>query len=364
MREEMVETRSAAELVEKWHIDSVKRILIVKLSAIGDVLMATPVAKALREAFPDSYIAWVVEKKAADIVIGNPYLDEVIVWDRTRGQNPLSRVLNFTTGLWILRKQLRARNFEVCLDLQGLLRSAIVCWLSGAARRIGFADGAEGSVLFYNEKYKPGDSIPSAQQRNLDLLKKLGVTSTDAVMYMPLTESDRIFAARFFENHRLQGKRTVAFCPATTWANKHWTIEGWSALADMLSDKHEVHSIILGSSADVPLAREIARRCKTQPIIAAGHTTLKQAGAIIEKCNAVVGVDTGLLHMSVALDKPTVGLFGASAWRCFPRKDNFVWVAKEFPCSPCLRHPTCKNTDCMRAITPEDVEQALRAWFE
>jgi len=75
-------------------------------------------------------------------------------------------------------------------------------------------------------------------------------------------------------------------------------------------------------------------------------------------------VDTGLLHMSVALDRPSVGLFGASAWRCFLKKDNFIWVAKDFPCSPCRRHPTCENIDCMQAITPEDVDQAVRRWLE
>ncbi|MCX8053926.1 MAG: glycosyltransferase family 9 protein, partial [Armatimonadetes bacterium] len=152
------ELRSAAQVNGKELSASANRILIVRLSAIGDVLMATPVARALRKAFPQSYIAWVVEKKAADIVIGNPYLDDVIVWERTRGRSVASRVLNFAKGLWFLRNELRSRDFDVCLDLQGLLRSALVCWLSGAARRIGFADGAEGSVLFYNDRYEPGNS--------------------------------------------------------------------------------------------------------------------------------------------------------------------------------------------------------------
>ncbi len=84
----------------------------------------------------------------------------------------------------------------------------------------------------------------------------------------------------------------------------------------------------------------------------------------MEKSTAVIGVDTGLLHMAVALDRPSVGLFGASAWRCFLKRDNFVWVAKDFPCSPCRRHPTCRNIDCMQAITPQDVDKAVRRWLE
>jgi len=339
------------------------RILVVKLSAIGDVLMATPVAKALRTAFPTSRIAWVVEKKAADVVLGNPYLDEVIVWERTRGTNAVSRGLHFIISLAGLRKTLRSRRFDVCLDLQGLARSAVVCRVSGAKRRIGFADGAEGSVRFYHETYDPGEDELNAQQRNLDILRTLGVFSTDTAMHMPLAEADRAFAADLFESEGLAGCRTVAFCPATTWANKHWVCEGWSQVADLVHEKYGARSVILGSKADLALASRIAEMARSGPVVTAGRTTLKQAGAIVERCDAVIGVDTGLLHMAVALDRPTVGLFGASAWRCFLRKDSFVWVAKEFPCSPCQRHPTCKNIDCMRAITAEDVEQAVRRWL-
>jgi lipopolysaccharide heptosyltransferase I len=353
----------ASVSAEKERLDVPRRILIVKLSAIGDVLMATPVAKALRNAFPESYIAWAVEKKAADIVIGNPYLDEVIVWERTKGRSAVRKAASFAQGLWVLAKTLRSRNFDVCLDLQGLLRSAVVCMLSGAERRIGFADGAEGSTWFYNEKFDPEDGALSAQQRNLDLLRKIGVVSTDTAMHMPLADEDRKFAESFFEKEGLAENKTVAFCPATTWANKHWTVEGWSAVADILLQRYSTRSVILGSAVDIPLAEKIARASQARPVIAAGQTTLKQAGAIIERCTAVIGVDTGLLHMAVALDKPTVGLFGASAWRCFPKKENFVWVAKEFSCSPCFRHPTCRNTDCMRAITPEDVEKAVAPWL-
>lgn len=342
-----------------------KRILIVKLSAIGDVLMATPVARALREAFPESYIAWIVERKSADVVLGNPYLDDVIVWDRVKGGHLVADTIGFFRSLKGIRSELRARKFDVCLDLQGLLRSAGVCLFSGAKRRVGFADGAECSVCLYTEKYDPGpDPELNAQQRNLDLLKPLGVNSTDTTMHMPVSEDDRQFADRFFEEQGLAGEKVVGFIPATTWVNKHWTPEGWSGVADLIGERYNARAIILGSKADVALANKICDGAQYKPVISAGKTTLKQAGALMDKCVAVIGVDTGLLHMSVALDRPSVGLFGASAWRCFLKKDNFVWVAKDFPCSPCRRHPTCSNIDCMQAILPEDVGEAVRRWLE
>lgn len=346
-------------------VDKPKRILIVKLSAIGDVLMATPVAKALRTAYPDSYIAWIVERKSADVVLGNPYLDEVIVWDRVKGGNVFNGVTKFLSALSCLHKELKSKNFDVCVDVQGLLRSATVCLVSGAKRRAGFADADEYSPILYHDKYDPkDDGSLNAQQRNLDLLRTVGVSSTDTAMHMPVLDEDREFADRFFKENGLEGQRVVAFCPATTWVNKHWTPEGWSGVCDLLGERYGVKPLILGSKADVILAQKISDGASVKPVISAGHTTLKQAGALMERSIAVIGVDTGLLHMAVALDRPAVGLFGASAWRCFMKRDNFVWVAKDFPCSPCRRHPTCSNVDCMQAITPEDVISAVKRWLE
>jgi len=341
-----------------------ERILIVKLSAIGDVLMATPASRALRNAFPDAYIAWIVERKSADVVLGNPYLDEVIIWERRKGGGFAKEAARFTRGLGNLRRELREKHFDVCVDLQGLLRSAMVCVASGAKRRIGFSDAAEGAALLYTEKYNPGGDEVNAQQRNLDILKAIGVDSQDTAMYMPVTDNDREFAARFIADAGLGGHKVVGFCPATTWLNKHWNQEGWSRVADLLWERHGAKSLIFGSKVDISLANEIADAATHKPIISAGHTTLKQAGALMERSSAVIGVDTGLLHMAVALDRPAVGLFGASAWRCFQKKDNFVWVAKDFPCSPCRRHPTCENIDCMQAITPEDVADAVGRFLE
>ena len=336
-----------------------ERILVVKLSAIGDVLMATPIAKALRTAFPGSYIAWVVERKSAEVIVGNPYLDEVIIWDRVKTSRRWNDSISNTTGFIKLRSQLRTKRFDVCLDAQGLMRSALVSLASNAPRRIGFADAGEKGSMFYTERYDPGKSLLVAQQRNLDLLRPLGIVSTDLDMHMPISEDDKAFAARFFTDNNLDNRRVIAFLPATTWVNKHWTAEGWSALADLIAKKYNAMPIIFGSKADIKLANSILEGSSAKPVIAAGLTTLKQAGALMKLCNAVVGVDTGLLHMSVALNRPSIGLFGASVWRCFLKRDNFIWISKDFECSPCLRHPTCENVDCMRAITPEDIDAAI-----
>ena len=341
-----------------------ERILIVKLSAIGDVLMATPAASALRKAYPEAYIAWVVERKSADVVTGNPYVDEVIIWDRVKGRGIIGDTVSFVANLAKLGSELREHRFDAALDLQGLLRSAAVCLASGAKRRYGFSDAGEGAPVLYHERYTPDAGDLNAQQRNLDLLRLVGVESKETAMYMPVAREDGEFAEQFFAQRGLGSQTLVGFLPATTWVNKHWVPESWAQLADILAETHGVRPVIFGSKADVPLAEKICGMTRHTPVIAAGHTTLKQAGALMKRCAAVIGVDTGLLHMSVALDRPTVGLFGASVWKCFLKRDNFVWIAKEFPCMPCLRHPTCQDVDCMRAITPMDVAEGVKRFLE
>lgn len=336
----------------------------MKLSSIGDVLLATPVARAIRAAAPDSYIAWVVERKSADIVLGNPYLDEVFVLDRPKGRNFIENIDRSLRSLLPLGRRLRPLEFDYSLDLQGLLRAAMVSVLSGAKCRVGFYDARECSPLLYHVRHRPSPQDQTVQQRNLGMLRAIGIDSTDTAMHMPIGDEDREFAASFFKENGLESGNTVALIPATTWPNKHWITERWSEVADALADRYSVRSVVMGSKADLPMVNRIVECSRSKPAVSAGLTTLKQAGAILELCRVSIGVDTGLMHMSVALGRPTVGLFGASRWRCFDRTDRFVWVTKDFPCSPCNRHPTCSNVDCMRAITVNDVEETVRSWVE
>jgi len=337
--------------------------LIVKLSSIGDVVMATPVARALREAMPNAYIAWVVEPKSADIVVGNPYLDEVIIFDRPKSSTWPSEAARFLWQARELKKRLRERHFDVALDLQGLLRSAVVMALSGAPVRLGYKDAREFAPLLYTRALEP-DPLVSIQQRHLNLLAPLGIRSQDVRMTIPISADDRQFAEDFFKKNGLNAERTVALCPATSQPIKHWFNDRWANLAGLLWHEHGIRGIVLGSGADVRLAEDIRNKSEAPLVVAAGLTTLKQAGALMERCLAVVGVDTGLLHIGVALDKPSVGLFGPLRWTLLAQKDNFIWLAKDLPCSPCRHKPTCDGRiDCMRAITPEDVMQALGPWL-
>ena len=342
-----------------------KRILLIKLSSIGDVVMATPVAKALRGAFPDAYIAWVVEEKSEDMVIGNPHLDEVLVWKRGSGNGrSLKSARHFLTSLMALRRDLRAREFDVAIDLQGLLRSALVAWASGAKYRLGYDDAREGADMFYNMRMSTNPPKVMGPQQYLDILKLLGVYSDDLDMYVPISDADRVFARGLMAELGLAADDWIfALCPATTWPHKHWTEEGWAGLADVIAEKYGGMPVFLGAGSDTAMIYRICGMMRHQPGNLAGKTTLNQAAALIERSHLVVAVDTGLLHMAVSLGRHTVGLFGPTRWRQLLGKDNLAVVAKEFACMPCQRHPTCKHFDCMRAMTAEEVLAIAGPWL-
>lgn len=378
------------------------RILLVRLSAIGDVVVATPTIRALRAAYPRAYLAWLVEDRAQDVVLGNPDLDEVIVWPRQawkrelRGGRGRGRHAGRVMGL---ARELRRRRFDVAIDFQGLLRSALLVRASGARHRIANTGTREGSAALYTLRL-PRSGDLSSRQRCLDLLQPLGVASTDRQMAVPITEADRESAGRLLEEGGLApGRPYACLCPATTWANKHWSEPSWAGVTAGLAARG-ITPVFLGARGDLPLIERIlaarvgapagelvqvldlpspggtqrsagvaggSRSAPDTAIVLAGQTSLKQAGALLEGARAAVAVDTGLMHIGVAVGARLVVLCGPSYWPGFQdyASDRVRLLRKPFDCSPCLRHPTCHHTPdmaayaCMLALTPDEVLAAI-----
>src|SRR5437868_6866490 len=177
------------------------RILLVRLSAIGDVVVTTLVARVLRQALPEAYLAWLVEEKAADVLIGNPHLNEVIVWPRSSWQREAGQWGQFARHREFVA-DLRRQRFDVGIDFQGLARSAGLLAAAGIRHRIGNTRSREGSGLCYTLRV-PRPPEPSSRQRCLDLLRPLGVESQDRRMVIGIQEEQRRNAASFLEQHGL-----------------------------------------------------------------------------------------------------------------------------------------------------------------
>jgi lipopolysaccharide heptosyltransferase II len=344
----------------------IDKILIVKLSAIGDVLMATPVPRALKERLPQSRITWLVEEKSRAVVEGNPYVDETLTLPRERWQRMMSHGghLKALAEFAGFVKDLRARRFDLAIDLQNLFRSGLMTALSGAPYRIGRSDGREFSRLFVTHPVESQKNYVRASESNLELLRPLGIKPSSYDLILSVSPEEEDWAERFLADEGISSKHPIAtLAPATTWRNKHWTEEGFAAVSDRLYRERKLTSVLLGSPADIPMMERIASQCAHAPILAAGKASYKQSAALVRRSRILITVDTGLARVGLAMKTPTIALFGPTNPGHLRQEERMTVIQKSFPCQYCRRHPTCGDRDCMRAIQPDEVMVAVEEWL-
>ena len=277
------------------------RILIVRLSAIGDVVHGLPVLNALRDAVPQAHLAWLVEGRAADLLRGHRALDELIVVPR--------RWLKSPSEVWKLWRRLRASRFDVSIDLQGLSKSALAARLSGARRRLGFAgvDGREISRWLNSELVLP--TAEHVIDRNLELMGPFINGPRVARFDLPESPADAAFARQVRSELGLTGSYAV-INPGAGWPSKLWPPDRFAAVARHLGQARSLGTLVVwGGEQERTWAGEIVAA-------SAGHarlappTTLCQLASLVRGARLFVGSDTGPLHIAVAVGTPCVGLFG------------------------------------------------------
>ncbi len=339
------------------------RILIVRLSALGDVVMASGLIPALRARYPDAYLAWLVEPAAAPLLAHNPRLDAVHVWPRGEWQR-LWRERAYRE-LWrrfrALRATLRAGRYELALDTQGLLKSALWSWLSGAPRRISLI-GREGSHRLATERVQPppdaGARRLGAEYRHLAhyLGAPDGAFQPDLAVGAAARRSARakLAAAGLGSATGDALPRFVALCPFTTRPQKHWFEDRWQALAQRCLAAG-LRPVLLGGPGDRESAARIAAGVPGL-IDLAGALALDETVAAVDDAALLIGVDTGLTHMGSARQRPTVALFGSTCPYLDAGTPRTAVLYEQLACSPCRRRPTCGGRfDCMRAFEVERV---------
>lgn len=335
-----------------------RSILIIRLSAIGDVVMASPLVKALRLRYPEAYIAWLTQPEAAGLLAANTALDEVIIWPRgVWGNHWRQRQWGrLTQDVVNLVHELRARQFDWALDAQGLLKSGVWAWASRATTRIGVGSREGSGHLMTRTLAAPKDDPLIASEYRL-LAQSVDATLDDWSLDLSLSSEDRTTAEKLLGTQQ-GGRGYVALCPFTTRPQKHWLEDRWHALARRITTKLGLSTVVLGGSGDRRSGDRIAHGSGATNL--AGKTSLRQAAAILERATAVIGVDTGLTHMAILMRIPTVALFGSTKPYLDTGQSNSRVLYKALPCSPCRRRPSCgREFGCMKAILMEDVEDAL-----
>ena len=347
-------------------------ILIVKLSAIGDVIHTLPALNALRAWYPKAHITWLVETAAADLVLGHGALDRVIVSHRKRWLQELkgpSRKQAFAEirGFW---RALRDTRYDMIIDFQGLLKSALPVRLARGKRRIGFDKGMqhqEHSYLFYNERIAPVDMEVHALTRGLMLLNAIGVETPSVVYDVPVSANDRQTVKALLEASGIDGSRPlVAINPVALWDTKLWLNERFSLVADRLASECGVDLVFTGGPGDRKTMAQIRERMKQASADFSGQTTLTQLAALYQKADLLVTTDTGPMHLAAAVDTPVVAIFGSTApWRTGPFGQGHTVVRTAPPCSPCFkRRCEVHQHRCMQDISVEMVFEAAAAHLD
>jgi heptosyltransferase-1 len=338
-----------------------KSILIIRPSSIGDIVMASPMIKALREAYPRAYIAWVAEPSGRDLLRDNPGLNEVICLPKARWKRLLkqARFIALAKEVRGFSDKMRMRGFDIALDAQGLLRSRMIAWLSGARERVGF-DSREPGRFLMTRIVSRGEDVKRIGSEYYHLMQTLGVSTGDFPMELTVRPEDEKAAEDAVRAAGI-GARYAVICPFTTRPQKHWFEERWATLSGALQDRLGLGVVILGGPDDIVVARRIQALAPRTIQDLTGTTTLGQSAAIIKDASLIVGVDTGLTHMGVAFDRPTIALFGPTCPYLDAITDNAVVLYEKIPCSPCRRSPTCHDDfTCMKLISVEQVFHAAQ----
>ncbi len=326
-----------------------KRILIVNVNWIGDVLFSTPFIKAVRKAHPDSYIACLLHPRCKEMLEGNPRLNEIIIYDEEGKHRSIIGKLKLVIYL-------RKKGFDAAFILHRSFTKALVVMLAGIRERVGYP-AKHRSILLTKKVEEPDEGIHKVEYF-LNIARSAGMRPGDLSYEFFISDSDRRAAGELLAKSGVADKDTiVAICPGGNWGPKRWPAENFAALADNLIEHFGARILITGAGSDTSLAAEIEELMKNRAINISGKTTLKSLGAIFEKTDLVVANDTGSMHIAVSMKANVIALFGpTSPGITGPYGGgNYKVISRNDECDvPCYDF-TCKDSSCMRKISVDEV---------
>ncbi|MBP8955251.1 MAG: glycosyltransferase family 9 protein, partial [Armatimonadetes bacterium] len=289
-------------------------VLIIRMSALGDIICALPVLRAIRDSFPETRVGWVVDSRFEDLLAPDPDIHQLHVAPVSRwkklSKSPLAwpRLMSERRGL---DRELRQARYEVCLDLQGILKSGFIARAAGAKRTLHMGSGriAKRTWLFPGERIAP--ISPHAVERMLPLAAAIGADISNPRFDLFIPEDDRRHADALFAAHPFTNSGPViALNPGAAAVHRMWAADRFAALAGRLHSELGARVVVIGGPSETALAEGIARDSGIDPLCTAGKTTLLQLAAVLDRCEVLVTGDTGPQHIAYALGKHVVSLFG------------------------------------------------------
>ena len=345
--------KKTLELYQKVH--SQKKILIVKLGALGDLILAIPSLRAIRRKFPNARISLLTGEKVYGIIYQCPYLNEIIVYQR-KGKGRIIRMLK-------IAQRLKREDFDIGIDLQNNWQSHLMLYLSKIFRRYGY-DRKGGFLLTDKVRMRMrggGKEVLPPVRHQLRLLNLLKINQIDERLELWTLPEDERYIENFLSKEWIgRGQRIIAINLFAQWETKNWGLENLSQLATKLMKLYSARIVLVGESRYKKKSRNFPSLLKNRIINAVGKTNLGQLIYLLKRCCLLITPDSATMHIAAAVETPFVALFGPTdPRRHLPPAEKFRVIKKNLPCSPCYKH-NCLTKKCMKRIKVEDVLEAVK----
>jgi len=342
-------------------LDGIKRILLIQLGDIGDVVLTFPSIKALHENFPQANLIIAVREKARELIEDCPWATGVISINKDKRR--LAQEIAYQKDFFL---RLRKYNFDLAIDMRRGTRGAILAFLSGARQRIGFYTN-EGRLWrdwafthLVSPEERPGQYVA---ERYFNLLATYNIRTENIWPELVIPQEKQQRAAALFRKENIPSARPViAVQPFSLWQYKEWGREKYIQMIDRIQSKYDLSIIITGSADERYWASEIVKKCKQNVYNFAGKTAIGMLAAVLKACNLFIGGDSAGMHISSAVGTPTISIFGPTSsadWA--PRGPQHCIVQKDLICVPC-HQKGCQGSEisrCLKELTVDEVMSAV-----
>lgn len=320
-----------------------KKILIVNPLNIGDVVLTGPMVRALKKEYPNASIDLMVTPITEKIAKCLPDIDQVLVYDKAGKHRRLKDILE-------LRAQMHSRHYDLAITIHVSTRSAISTWLSGAKFRIGL--NSQGGSLFLTHAIDERTLFGHRAEQLIQLLQPLGISGNYTKLALQVEPK---ILERVKQKLALTFERPIVLvCPFGNWPQKIWLEDRYRELLPQLAQKAEV--FLIGDRKVLPGLEAINSIAGGVAKIWAGDLDLIELVGLIKLATLMLTIDTGPLHIADAVGTPVVSLFGPTEPSCWgPRNENSVVISRDLSCKPCLQRPLCKDNQCMKQISAQEV---------
>lgn len=326
-------------------MDNINKILVVNLAFIGDVILSTPVIRALKEKYPQSSISMLTIPLTAPIAQLNPYIDKVLIYDKKGDHKGL-------LGGWKVVTAIKKEKFDMAICMNFAVRGAMLTWLAGIKYRIGY--DAQHGKIFLTDAIKASRAVIQHETLNhMMVLQSLGCKAINDKIEIEIPEY--IINMTISKINFNKSKKNLIICPFGSYNKKNLEIKEYSKIIQALSDKFDIY-IIGGKKEETELKLLAEQAGLDSEKVLAGTLNLQELSALIKLSTVLLSVDTGPMHIAQGVNTPVVALFGPTdpaVWG--PRNSHDYIIYKNIECSPCWGKGKCEDNICMEKIDAIEV---------